>query len=180
MSLTDWFTYLLKEWLTLFLPSFNFHTFHQPPWFAECGGCLWFALIFRHPTPHHTPCCGYSGYSVFQISKEWRKVWWFVMILIAGRIQKWGGSPLIWFWGSPRVVCIRVWEASTRAVGMTCIQTYKYTQADVFANTSVLYVYASVRVYTRQHTCKDTRHRASTDVTPQLPSDLLLPNLAPT
>ena len=32
-------------------------------------------------------------------------------------------------------------------------------------------------VYMSIHTCRGTRHRASTDVTPQFPSDLLLPNL---
>ena len=38
-------------------------------------------------------------------------------------------------------------------------------------------VYGYIHVYTSIHTCRGTRHRASTDVTPQLPSDLLLSNL---
>ena len=155
-----------------------------------------FDLQTSHPPPHTLL------WILFQISKEWRKVWWFVMILIAGRIQKWGGSLLIWFSmresmsgsiiqmrrvSSDMILresmsgvypCLRepahvrwAWRVYKR----TSVHKQMYLQIQAYTYTRLC-----VYIYTRQHTCKDTRHRASTDVTPQLPSDLLLPNLAPT
>ena len=96
---------------------------------------------------------------------------WCWMAEIVGTYMS-GVYCLIWFWGSPWVACIRVWEQGHTCNGMA----YKHTDT----STSIHNVYTSIHtrgVYTSIHTCRDTRHRASTDVTPQLPSDLLLPNL---
>ena len=82
----------------------------------------------------------------------------------------WEEHCLIWFWGSLWVACIRVWEEGYTCTAMPRINIRVYE-----------HVYTGRRVYTciytSIHTCRGTRHRASTDVTPQLPSDLLLPNL---
>ena len=90
------------------------------------------------------------------------------------RANIWGGHCLIWFWGSLWVACIRVWEEShtCNATPRIDIRVYEHLYTCIRAS-----VYGYTCVYTSTHTCRGTRHRASTDVTPQLPSDLLLPNL---
>ena len=65
------------------------------------------------------------------------------MILIAGGIQKWGGSPLIWFWGSPWVLCIRVWEDQH-----TCGGHDVYTNVQVYTSRCIC-KYKRIRMYTR-------------------------------